>query len=141
MNDDKKTLICMVGLPRSGKSTWAKSQEWPIVNPDAIRVALHGNRFIASAEDFVWAIAKTMTRALFLAGHNVVILDACNTTRKRRNEWIDPMWYTVFKVIPTEMDICLNRATNEGDDEIMPIIQRMWIQYERLAEDEQLWPG
>ena len=83
----RKTLIAMVGLPRSGKSTWAKKAGHPIVSPDAIRLALHGQRFISEAEPFVWAIAKAMVRALFLAGHSAVILDATNNTRKRRDEW------------------------------------------------------
>src|SRR5258706_417694 len=53
------TLIVMVGLPWSGKSTWAREQgNWPIVCPDEIRFALHGQRFIAEAEPWVWTIAK-----------------------------------------------------------------------------------
>jgi predicted kinase len=33
-------LILTVGLPRSGKTTWAKQQGVPMVNRDAIRLAL-----------------------------------------------------------------------------------------------------
>lgn len=54
----KPTLVLMVGLPRSGKSTIARSGRVPIVSPDAIRLALHGQPFIASAEPTVWATAK-----------------------------------------------------------------------------------
>ena len=32
----KGNLLATVGLPRSGKSTWAKEQGFPIVSPDAI---------------------------------------------------------------------------------------------------------
>ena len=31
--DMQPTLVVTVGLPLSGKSTWAKTQGWPIVNP------------------------------------------------------------------------------------------------------------
>src|SRR5690554_6874569 len=34
----KHILICTVGLPRSGKTTWARKQSYPIVNPDSIRL-------------------------------------------------------------------------------------------------------
>lgn len=133
----EKTLIAMVGLPRSGKSTWAKRAGHPIVSPDAIRLALHGQRFIAEAEPFVWATAKAMVRALFLAGHAAVILDATNNTRKRRDEWKSRDWETVFKVIDTTEDTCLNRATAEGDEYIIETIKRMSAEHEPLGDDER----
>ena len=40
-----KEIIVTVGLPRSGKTTWAREQGYPIVNPDSIRLSLHGKRF------------------------------------------------------------------------------------------------
>lgn len=44
-----KKLILTIGLPRSGKSTWAKQQGCPVVNPDSIRLALHGKAYIQEA--------------------------------------------------------------------------------------------
>ena len=133
-----KTLICTVGLPRSGKSTWAKAQMQdhgiPIVNPDSIRLALHGQRFAGRAEPFVWAIAKTMVRSLFEAGHDLIILDATNITRKRRDEWQSSEWTTVFHVIGTTAEECLRRAAD--DEEIIPVIKRMAESLEPLGEDE-----
>lgn len=131
-----KTLVAMVGLPRSGKSTWARRAGHPIVSPDAIRLALHGQRFIAETEPFVWAIAKAMVRALFLAGHSAVILDATNNTRKRRDEWKSKDWETVFKVIDTHDSVCIDRAIAEGDSYIVDVIKRMSAEHEPLGEDE-----
>jgi predicted kinase len=131
-----KTLILLVGLPRSGKTTWAKEQEFPIVNPDSIRLAIHRQRFIDLAEPFVWAVAKTMVRALFLAGHDTVILDACNTTRKRRDEWKSDDWQTRFVQISTSEGTCIERANEIGDSQIVPVIERMNAQYEALEVDE-----
>ena len=125
-------LILTVGLPKSGKSTYAR-QFWnqvPIVCPDEIRLALHGQRFVAAAEPFVWAIAHVMVEALFRAGHPQVVLDATNTTRKRRAEWLSDRWQTSVRVIDTPAAVCLERARREGDDEIVPIIERMAEQYE-----------
>lgn len=139
MPQEEKTLICTVGLPRSGKTTWARKQNLPIVSPDAIRLALHGQRFIAEAEPYVWAIAKTMVRALFLAGHSFVILDATNNTRKRRDEWQSKEWTTCFKVINTPSRICLERARAEGDEYIVPVIERMVAEHETLHADELGW--
>ena len=136
----KHILIATVGLPRSGKSTWAKKQAYPVVNPDAIRLALHGQRFVANAEPFVWAMAKVMVRALFGAGHKHVILDATNVSRKRRDEWKSKEWGLFFKVIDTGSITCVARAMAEKDEEILPVIERMANEFEPLAADEQLWP-
>lgn len=129
-------LVVAVGLPRSGKSTWALSQSCPVVSPDAIRLAIHGQRFNAPAEPFVWLVAKTMVRALFLAGHSMVIVDATNTTRKRRDDWQAAEWETRFKVISTPKEICIERALAKGDNEIIPIIERMALQFEPLGPGE-----
>lgn len=138
--NERRLLVCLVGLPRSGKSTWAKSmRRFPIVNPDSVRLAIHGQRYVAQAEPFVWAVVRTMIRALFLAGHNVVILDATNTTRKRRDEWLSIEWETCFKVIETPKEVCIERALADGDTEIVSVIERMASQFEPLADDEKRW--
>ena len=131
---NEKLLILTVGLPRSGKTTWAREQNLPIVNPDSIRYALHGQRFQALSEPFVWAIATVMVRSLFLAGHSKVIVDATHNTKKRRDFWKDSAWRIVFKPFDTPKDICLKRA--EGDTEIIPVIERMATQSEPLTQDE-----
>ena len=83
----EKTLILTVGLPRSGKSSWARCQGYPVVNPDSIRLRLHGQVFAPQAEPFVWAVAHLMVESLFEAGHSTVILDATNISRRRRRGW------------------------------------------------------
>ena len=112
-----KKLILTVGLPRSGKSTWAKEQGFPIVNPDAIRLSLHGQRFQPEAEGFVWAIAYLMADALFKAGHDTVIVDATNITKKRRQSWIDKFTdcHVKYVAINTTELVCIERAIKEGD--------------------------
>lgn len=133
-----KSLVITIGLPRSGKTTWAKEQGYPVVNPDAVRLALHGKRFLKDAEEMVWAIAKYMVKALFLAGHEVVIVDATNNTPKRRIVWYDLCkangWKPYYKIINTPKEICMARA--EGDEEIKPVIERMAIEAEWPLGDE-----
>lgn len=136
----KHVLIATVGLPRSGKSTWAKKQSYPVVNPDSIRLAIHGQRFYGPAEPLVWATAKLMVRSLFLAGHKYVILDATNVERKRRDEWISKEWGLFFKHIDTSTETCLERAVATNDADIQPIIRRMSDQFETLGADEKRWP-
>ena len=132
-----KTLILTVGLPQSGKSTWAKKQGHPIVNPDSIRLALHGQLFIKKAEDFVWTIAKTIVKSLFLAGHNAVILDATNITKARRDEWIDNEWGREFHLFPEDTSECINRAVLADRKYLIQIIGKMAGEFELITDDEK----
>lgn len=144
LNSDN-TLIVMVGLPRSGKSTWAKARNLPIVSPDAIRLALHGMRFLAIAEPMVWVLARIFVRALFLAGCSRVIVDGCHIKRDYRDEWkpdnVLTSWRVVFKHIYTGKEVCLDRAKAEKDDEIIPIIERDADRFEPLQNDEEQLVG
>lgn len=137
----KKILHCMVGLPRSGKTTKASGMGCPIVCPDAIRLALHGRRFEKLAEDFVWAIAKTMVRALFLAGHDEVVLDATNNTVKRRAMWESDDWETEFHFCQTSKAECIRRARGIGDEEIIATIERMDKERDWIINGDDYVPG
>ncbi len=138
----QKRLILTVGLPRSGKSTWAKQQNVPIVNPDSIRLAIHGQRFIAQTEPFVWVIAFYMAEALFLAGHNIVIVDATNTTFERRQAWIEKFvninLCVKCKLFETTKEECISRALKNKDEEIIPVIERMASKFDKPQDYECL---
>lgn len=121
----KPTLILTVGLPRSGKTTWAQSTEHPIVSPDAIRFALHGKPFIKQAEPWVWQIARTMVEALFLAGHKSVILDACNLHKQYREEWVSENWTLDLVRFYTDRAECMKRARENDRGDLIPVIEKM----------------
>ena len=129
MEQSVSKLILTVGLPRSGKSTWAQKMGQPIVSPDAIRLSLHGQVFIATAEPLVWAMARLMVASLFEAGHTVVILDACNATQKRRDEWLDPRWFIETVNFTAAKETCIERA-KAGREDLIPVIERMAGQIE-----------
>ncbi len=131
-----RILICTIGLPRSGKTTWCRAMAaaygWPIVNPDSVRLAMHGQRYAAEAEGLVWATVHIMIKALFLAGHETVLLDATNTSRKRRDVMQSADWQTAFHHIATDEQECMIRAAAAGDDLIQPVIMRMSKSFEPL---------
>lgn len=128
-----KKLILTIGLPRSGKSTWAKKQNIPIVNPDSIRLALHGHPYISESENFVWSIAYLMAKALFIAGHDQIIIDATNTTDKRRKIWINefPSYKIIYKLFDTSKEVCIKRAKECDRLDLIPIIEKMSENYEK----------
>lgn len=120
-----KKLVLTVGLPYSGKSTMAHSLDCPVVCPDAIRVALHGQRFLKESEPMVWTLARYMVKSLFLAGHGMVVLDATNLTDARRKEWESDDWQVRYVIVDTTKETCIQRALQAGDEDIVPIIEKM----------------
>ena len=120
-----KTLILCVGLPRSGKSTWAAQQGHPVVCPDSIRLAIHGQRHCPSAEPLVWATARIMVDALFLSGHQTVIVDATNIRKAWRDQWKSEKWDIKLHVVPTTSDVCKARAIATGQPDLVPVIEHM----------------
>ena len=84
---DAARLAIMCGLPKSGKTTYARGLQeagWVRVCPDDVRRALHGRAHPPPAEPLVWANAELAVRALLLGGHSVVV----DTTRRRRAPWV-----------------------------------------------------
>jgi len=137
----KKTLILCVGLPRSGKSTWVskKIKDFVVINPDSIRLAIYNQPFIQEAEPFVWMLSKYMVESLFLAGHDKIILDSTNITKKARDFWESDKWVRRYKFFKTSKEICIERAKKDGRDYLIPIIERMASSFEPVEDEE--WDG
>lgn len=119
-------LYMTVGLPRIGKSTWARHQDIPMVNPDSIRKVIHGKPFDKEHENLVWWTAKIAVKQAFLAGHEKVILDATNLTKAARDQWIDPMWERIAVVFTiNDLQTLRERAMFTNQEYLLPIIDRM----------------
>lgn len=138
---NKPVLICLMGLPRSGKTTIVRKlmrkHHAPIVRRDDIRLALHGQRYCKAAEPFVKAISDIMIRSLFLSGHEIVICDETNFSRATRDYHKSPNWRTVFYEVLTPPEVCIQRAhaTNQPDLEI--VIKQMWARLQPLDKGEE----
>lgn len=138
-NPGKRTLIVTVGLPYSGKSTWAKFQGLPMVCPDALRYAIYNQRFNSEYESTVWQVAHFMVKSLFIAGHKKVILDSTSITRQRRVDWESSFWDTRYKYFDAPCNMCMERASKANDFEILPVIENMNNKFEPLGNDELLF--
>lgn len=141
--EEKLLTICMMGLPRSGKTTLARKLSAklnaPIVNRDSIRLALHGQRFVPVAEPMVKAISGIMVNSLFKAGHTTVIVDETNIRRSTRDFWKAIQPNIKFLHVTTSEEECLARARGMNDEEIQPVIQKMAADFEPLEDDEEVF--
>jgi predicted kinase len=133
-----RRLTVLVGLPRSGKSTWAREQGLPIVCPDAVRLAVHGERFLAKPEPLVWVIVHIMVEALFIAGSNEIIIDATNVNAKSRDQWAKkfPDAVVHFETFLTSPKVCKERALATGQPDLLPVIDRMVSQWDLPKPDD-----
>jgi predicted kinase len=129
----KKLLVLTVGLPQSGKSTWAKESGHPIVNRDAIRKTLGGTIRYFKEEKRVSEIERLMVESLFNAGHDTVVVDATNLRPVYRKSWekfakelSDVKIY--LRHFYTSMEVCIQRAKRNFPDEprFPTVIRGMW---------------
>lgn len=137
----KPTLLSMLGLPRSGKSTITarlrRELGVPVVNADSIRLALHGQRYEALAESFVFAIREVMVRSLFNAGHELVIYDETNFSRATRDRMKSKNWDNLYLLVDTTPEVCKERALLTEQPDLLPVIDAMAARYEPLGDDEE----
>jgi len=87
MNKSMQKIILTVGIPGSGKSTWAKAEvakdpdNWARINNDDIRAMLNGSVWTAEYEKFITETRNFLIREALKRGKNVTI-DNLNINRR-----------------------------------------------------------
>ena len=129
-----KTLIVLIGLPKSGKSYWSNNQPYPVVEMDKVRLDFYGKRFLKEYESEAKDHAKNKIISLFsYTTINTVILDDCNITKSDRDFWLSDYWITKYHLIDTPKEVCINRSYEREEDEgLVPIIEKMNEEFENI---------
>ena len=121
------TLYTMIGLPGSGKSTFASNHpECVVVSTDAIRGELFGDENEQKNGKLVFDVAYARLAQAVEVGQDA-IFDATNLQRKYRKKIFQmfPKAYHVAVFVNTPVDVCKER--NAKRDRVVPemVIDRM----------------
>lgn len=138
-----KKLIFTCGFPRSGKTTLQKFMnkniEMVTVSADDLRWLVYGQRYFQPGENYVWSVRETMIINL-MQQRKTIFIDECNNTIGRRNNIIRLARKYEYDItcmfINVKASECRKRALNEGDFEIIPVIDKMEIEFNLPLEIE-----
>jgi len=133
-------LVVLVGIPGSGKSTWAGEQDAPVLSSDEIRRLITGNAANQSVNRLVFQTMRRMLGAMLGAGAKRVIVDSTALSRKERRTWL--RWAelhgcdaeAVFFDVPRE--VC--EARNSARDRVVPAeaMERLFNRLEPPRQEE-----
>lgn len=130
-----QTFIMLVGLPGSGKSTFAQIHKDNAVwlSSDKIREKLFGNAEIQKNPSEVFDLMKKETKEALLSGQNV-IYDACNINSRRRRGFLSELGkipcQKICYIMATPYEVCLRQ--NKKRNRVVPeeAIQRMYYNFQ-----------
>ncbi len=137
----KGRLVYTIGLPRSGKSTWARKWAFDlpgrvIVNRDSVRLGLHGQGYLQERETEVKHIDMVMVKALLNDGFDVLV-DETNTVPADREYWQSLGGIGVF--FDTSLETCLNRIKSDDPsfDNLKDAMKNIF--FENLKKYPPVW--
>lgn len=111
-------VTMMIGIPGSGKSTYAMKLPGVYVSPDAIRKELYGDISVQGNPKEVFSLVESRIREAINNGNDVVY-DATNTTEFRKETVAEFREYGADQVdgifINTPYDICMERNLKRKD--------------------------
>lgn len=121
--------MLLVGLPGSGKSTWAAAQGLPVLSSDAIRLMLADDETDQTIHGRVFATLRFLLRQRLALCRPVTCVDATSLTPRERRPWIeiarayDCDIEAVFFDLP--LDVCAARNAARGRVVPQDVIEKM----------------
>ena len=139
----KPKLIMLVGIPGSGKTTYAKEyarihDDTIHISSDSIRAELYGDESIQGDPATVFSLMQKRAVEAIKSG-KTVLYDATNMTRKDRSGIIDacPRYAQVeAHVVWAPIEICVERDSNRDRTVGRAVIDKMLKRFQAPYYDE-----
>ena len=141
MKKDLEVKI-LIGVPASGKSTWAKN--FLLKNPNYVRINRDSFRLMLRNEQMCENKIESMITTLFmnsvktaLAANLNVIIDNTNVKIKYINTFIDELKYyanITYQVFDISLEKAIERDKNRPDSVGEDVIKRMYEDYKILID-------
>jgi predicted kinase len=113
-----RSLVVMIGIPGSGKSTYASLRQLPTVSTDALRLLLFDDVAEQRFQDHVFSVLRHVIRARLDAGVPQTFVDATNLSPHERKPLIDLAQQYRYAVcalfFDTPVEVCLKRNRERG---------------------------
>ena len=110
-----------------------------VLEDDAIRKAITGDRWNAAAESQVYAIKYGMIRTLMVQGYDVLV-DDTHTTKPSIQRLLEIDLKADFVYIDTPMQECMKRAIETDQSDLIEVIRRQYFNICSLTSNGFLLP-
>lgn len=115
-------VVVLIGLPGSGKSTWARSQGVAVLSTDELRFLLSDDPTNQGIHREVFATLRYLLRRRLEMRRSVSFIDATNTTTAERRGYIRiaQMYGAIPEAVffDTPLEVCKER--NRNRDRVVP---------------------
>ena len=130
----------LIGIPGSGKSTWAQAQDCTILSSDDMRRLLSGDESNQNIHGKVFAAMRHLLRTRLEIGSSPTILDATNLRRKDRKQWLRLIdkYGAVAEAVYFEIPLKLALKRNARRARVVPeeVIEQMFHRLQPPTEAE-----
>lgn len=115
-------LIVLVGLPGSGKSTWARRLGAAVISSDDMRYLLADDANDQTIHDRVFPAVRYLLRHRLELRRPVSCIDATNLTRKERRSYLrlGEMYGCRVDAVFFDTPVSLCQARNRGRSRVVP---------------------